>query len=1107
MPRKGYGRQVSDRYLSVFVSFIFCICILSLARCRQESNPVRLSLDGSPIRLLTGGGAADPGVLPSGSEVRYLSSFPVAPLAHFPDYSRGKSIVDFTIYIPFRISPEILEQWKSPAAFFPGIGENFIIYLNGHELAREIHIQGGKIQLRRTELAYPVPVRRDYLRPGENLLTIYVLGEAPADGSFSPVPGLFYDSGYFLGESTDVLSSTQDIGNLVLVSLYLAFGLYFLFIFLRRREELYGLFFFLFTLGTFGFYIFRTRLAYDIIGNTEHLTRWENASIFVLPGVLMVFLLSYLRPEEKIPVWGYLVLGLNVLCAALVLILPFSLVGFLVDKWRLFQIPLMLWLPVFHIWSMRRGDRDAGKFTIALVLLLSAAVFDLLNSIYVFVSMEPTFRWGFFGYASLLVVIMGNRFLVSLRTAETLNVELTQARQELEEAARMRDTFTAAASHEIRTPVHGILGIARMLLMESRRGEGLSQSELQNSLELITESARRLGRLVDDFMDHSRLKEGQLQLRTTSVRLSHVVEHCLLSLEPQAGERNIELLNLVSVDLPPVQADELRLQQILLNLIGNGIKFTREGSVSVHARAVDRTLEISVKDTGIGIPEDKKEHIFQPFHQADQAIARTYGGAGLGLYIVRRLVELHGGSLELESRPGRGSTFRVFLPVAEVPASDFESALDRPEVNHALEQFRLLEEVTRESASAFEDQEQIPRILVVDDDSINTAVLRGILEPAGFQLITFKNAREAIQFLQGGGQADLAILDLMLGGMSGIELCIWIRQSCSPVDLPVLILTAYGDNDHMVEGFAAGANDYLEKPVDAVELLARVRTLVDLRFSSRERSELLSYRQEIQIARKIHMELLPSSMPQKDGVHSIARYLPRGDLGGDYYDVRTTEDGVVAFLADVTGHGIAAALGAAITRVAFLLQRSRWQWPVQVLDGINAILLDAGTSQLVTAACAFLDRKQNRLHLGRAGHLPGAILRKDGQVDILFPRGRVMGWLRDLKCERMERDFKTGDRLLLFTDGLTELRNEKEEFLGEERVWAFLERSAGMNAAQLAEGIMELIRQWQSEPQDDIALIILEATEGGVSSVIGEEASSVVSGTSADFQVSAYRDA
>ncbi|MCB1137411.1 MAG: SpoIIE family protein phosphatase [Leptospiraceae bacterium] len=1044
----------------------------------------------------------DPEVLPSGSDVRFLSSFPVAPMAHFPQYARGRSIVDFTIYIPFHMPAETLAQWKSPAAFFPGIGENFVIYLNGHELAREIHIQGGKIQIRRTELAFPVPVRRDYLKPGENLLTIYLLGEAPADGSLSPVPGLFYDSGYFLGESNDVHTSTLDTGNLVLVSLYLAFGLYFLFIFLRRPEELYGLFFFLFTLGTFGFYIFRTRLVYDLVANTEYLTRWENASIFILPGILMVFLLTYLRPDEKLPIWGYLVLGINVLCAALVLIFPFSLVGFLVDKWRLFQIPLMLWLPVFHIWSVRRGDRDAGKFTVALVLLLSAAVFDLLNSIYVFVSMEPTFRWGFFGYASLLVVIMGNRFLVSLCTAETLNVELTQARGELEEAARMRDTFTAAASHEIRTPVHGILGIARMLLNESRRGQGLSQSELQNSLELITESARRLGRLVDDFMDHSRLKEGQLQLRTTSVRLSQVVEHCFLSLEPQAGERKIELLNLVSSDLPPVEADELRLQQILLNLIGNAIKFTREGSVSVHARAVDRTLEISVKDTGIGIPEDKRERIFQPFHQADQAIARTYGGAGLGLYIVRRLVELHGGNLELESRPGRGSTFRIFLPVSDAPASEFESALERPEVNRTLQQFRLLEEVTRESASAFENQEQSPRILVVDDDTINTAVLRGILEPAGFQLIAFKNAREAIQFLQGGGRADMGILDLMLGGMSGIELCIWIRQSYSPVDLPVLILTAYGDNDHMVEGFAAGANDYLEKPVDAVELLARVRTLVDLRFSSRERSELLSYRQEIQIARKIHMELLPSSMPQKDGVHSIARYLPRGDLGGDYYDVRTTEDGVIAFLADVTGHGIAAALGAAITRVAFLLQRSRWQKPVQVLDGINAILLDAGTSQLVTAACAFLDRNQDRLYLGRAGHLPGAILRKDGQVDILFPRGRVMGWLRDLKCEMMEGEFKTGDRLILFTDGLTELRNEKEEFLGEERVWDFLKKSARMNAAELAEGFMKLIQQWQSEPQDDIALIILEATEGGLSSFARSASDSEMSDARTEYQVS-----
>ncbi|MBU42740.1 MAG: hypothetical protein CMN76_05940 [Spirochaetaceae bacterium] len=1048
--------------------------LLALAvSCSPEPQYTRIDLAPSPLYVVAGTADPFPEDLTTLSNLRIFAGFPLAPLHHF-DLNPADSLVDFTIYAPLHLTKERLDDLTSPALFFPGLGENFAIFLNGHPLAREIHIRGGEIERRRTELSYAVPVRREFLKPGENLLTIQLLGEMPPDGKAGPVPGLFYDGGYFLGELQDARDQSIDLFNIILVSLYLAFGFYFLFIFVRRPEELYGLHFFLFTLGTFGFYFFRTRIAYDLIANTEHLTRWENASIFFLPGVLMLFLITYLRHREPMPIWGWTVGGLNALFSLLVLIVPFSLVADLVAYWRLIQIPLMIWLPIFMIISIRRKDRDAGKFFIALGFLLSAAVFDLINSLFNLVSMEPTFRWGFFGYAGLLVAIMGNRFLISLRASEDLNQKLELARAELEEAGRMRDTFVAAASHEIRTPVHGILGISRILLLEKNPGAEPLSPSLRHSLELIRESAVRLGRLVDDFVDHNRLKEGQLAINRTAVRLFPVVEYCVASLRSQVLERPVEMVNNVDPSLAPLYADELRLQQIILNLMGNALKFTREGSVTISARSLEDYIEVQIRDTGIGIPPDKREEIFQPFNQANQSIARSYGGTGLGLYIVRQLVELHGGQVDLQSRPGRGSTFSFTIPFYSQSRPPELLEPQSPENGRALKQFRLLEEVTRQSAQVFKSDNQSPRVLVVDDESINAAVLRGILEPAGFEIEIKKNARDAIYYLQSGGRADLALLDLMLGGMSGIDLCLWIRESYLPVDLPVLILTAHGDNDRMVEGFAAGANDYLEKPVDPVELLARVRTLVDLRFSSREKSELLSYRQELQIARKIHRELLPLELPNADGVNVCARYLPRGDLGGDYYDVRVVDGGTVAFLADVTGHGIGAALGAAMVRVAFLLQREKWQDPAEVLCGINRILLDAGSSQLVTGLCAFLDPQTNSVHLARAGHLPAALLRADGQVETLFPRGRVMGWLRDLKTEPIVHPVLEGDRLILFTDGVTELRNEAGEFLGEQRVLEFLRSESHRSSEELSDALMEFVHSWQSEPQDDIAVVIME---------------------------------
>ncbi len=410
----------------------------------------------------------------------------------------------------------------------------------------------------------------------------------------------------------------------------------------------------------------------------------------------------------------------------------------------------------------------------------------------------------------------------------------------LREVDRLKDQFLANTSHELRTPLYGIVGLAESLIDGAT---GKLPEATASHLAMVVSSARRLSGLVDDILDFSRLTRKSLALRSRPVDLATLTDVVLTLSQPLVGSKQLELKNTVARGLPPADADENRLQQILHNLIGNAIKFTESGSVEVSAVAEEGRMVVRVADTGAGIPKGRAESIFEAFEQADASTEREFGGTGLGLAVTKQLVELHGGNLWVESTLGEGSEFFFTLPLAagEAAAAPVEESLARP---------RTVEPLAEPMADDLGSQEYLApalsahrdfHLLVVDDEPVIRQVLANHLAALGCRLTQASSGREALRLLE-NDDFDLVLLDIMMPKMSGYEVCEVLRRKASLEELPVIFLTAKNRVSDLVTGFASGANDYLTKPVAKNELLARVGAHLRLLDAHRRLERLLSER-------------------------------------------------------------------------------------------------------------------------------------------------------------------------------------------------------------------------------------------------------------------------
>ncbi len=401
-------------------------------------------------------------------------------------------------------------------------------------------------------------------------------------------------------------------------------------------------------------------------------------------------------------------------------------------------------------------------------------------------------------------------------------IEEAKSREEaLKRIDKLKDEFLANTSHELRTPLNGIIGLSESLY---DRAADTNQKE---DLSMIISSGRRLASLVNDILDFSKLKNFDIEIQRKPVDLFSLTEIVLRINTHLIIGKEISLENRIPVDLKAASGDENRLQQILNNLIGNAIKFTESGHVIVSAKTEDDVITVSVSDTGIGIPEDKRDVIFQEFQQADGSISREYAGTGLGLSISKRLAELHGGKMWFESKPGKGSIFFFSLPASDESASLPAGAPILARV--AVETKK--EETSPEEPSnniSFKNNGKISHILIVDDEPINHQVLKNHLSSDSYQISMALNGEDALKALENGIKYDLVLLDVMMPRMTGYEVCQKIREKFMPSELPVIMVTAKNQVQDLVHGLNIGANDYLAKPFSKQELLARIKTQLDL---------------------------------------------------------------------------------------------------------------------------------------------------------------------------------------------------------------------------------------------------------------------------------------
>ncbi len=416
---------------------------------------------------------------------------------------------------------------------------------------------------------------------------------------------------------------------------------------------------------------------------------------------------------------------------------------------------------------------------------------------------------------------------------EARTLELRQANQELENASRMKDEFLAAMSHELRTPLNAILGLSEAMREEIY---GDLDERMHRPLTLIGESGHHLLELINDILDVSKIEAGQLQLHKSTIGVRTVCEASLSMVRQAAKNKGIRLRFDFDPQIGLLMADELRLKQALVNLLSNAVKFTPEnGAVGfqVHGDEINKQIHFVVVDTGIGIAEEDMERLFDAFVQLDSSLSRRFAGTGLGLALVKRLIGLHGGTIAVESKVGKGSRFIITMPWEEEEKALAAQPVDEQEnmpisAEYTMNNFPIeTNELSQDGVEPTLVLEGFrPRILLAEDNAVNVATVLDFLEYKGYSVIVAKDGIEAIE--RSHEQPNLILMDIQMPRMDGLEATRRIRTDPATADIPIVALTGLAMSGDREQCLAAGADDYLCKPFQLNELINTIEAQISI---------------------------------------------------------------------------------------------------------------------------------------------------------------------------------------------------------------------------------------------------------------------------------------
>ena len=759
----------------------------------------------------------------------------------------GKNAEEFTMLIPIELDSAFMESLRGKPSVITGIylsriGENWEIYFNGKLIRSEMHLdERGQISSRRTWRNVYFPLDNSLLKTGINILALRIVGD-PA----YLATGLPYVAPYYMDEYEAIQKRQENFPFVFLAGIFGFIGVYHMILFLsiRKREEIHNLCYSMFSILICIYALTRHCLINTYVPDSDITIRLEYGSLMLMATAFCMLIETLGRRKVTLVTWIYLVF-----CLVIIICQSFFSAQFVEETIRLWDVSIMLFYNYvfiydvfyFYFWDPA-GPRKSGVYHTSGGMILNiivgsiavyiCALFEIMDILFFHTSFS-LFVYSTFVVQLGMAFVLARRFTGIYKQLEQSNVfletavrertvELEQQTEIAVRASRAKSQFLAVMSHEIRTPLNAVIGLSEIEL------KGRLTEASRNNIAQIYQSGSSLLEIINDILDISKIEAGGMELNPVDYDTASLINDTINLNIVRIGSKPIDLNLEIDGSFPgKLRGDELRIKQILNNILSNAIKYTDRGKVTLNAALISPAQEdpdkaavrFTISDTGIGIkPQDIKE-LFTDYKQLHSTADRKVEGTGLGLMITKKLVEMMGGNISVESEYGKGSVFTVTVM----------QGITGPEGigNETAEKLKEHRFISRNLEKQI-DRSWMPygKVLVVDDMPVNLQVARGLLDFYGLTIDTATSGREAVEKLTRMNAAaadakyDVIFMDHMMPGMDGMEAVSRIRgiggEYCKNV--PIIALTANALAGNMEMFLLSGFNGFLPKPIDIVRL-------------------------------------------------------------------------------------------------------------------------------------------------------------------------------------------------------------------------------------------------------------------------------------------------
>jgi two-component system, sensor histidine kinase ChiS len=622
----------------------------------------------------------------------------------------------------------------------------------------------------------------------------------------------------------------------------------------------------------------------------------------------------------------------------------------------------------------------------------------------------------------------------------------------------LKEDLVSNLSFELQAPLGSISGLAEYIRRDL--GSDISDSTSEN-LEILKRTANKANLILENIIEYSYIVNNKTILKKEKISISNLINQ----VKYDFTDKTIKIKTEIIVNLQnevDVYVDIVRVKQAFSNILTFLGKKIDKQSFLIESNGVpsrDDLIQINISDLSSDFEEEKYSNNFSNLINPKTPNKRL-DSKTIGLSLSKKLIELHGGEIWNDPQNKYSNSISFTLPIL---------------TGHLILENKLKYEVQFLS----EKTATLPfTILAVDDELINLEILKNIFNNYNYHLISLTNGYEAIELIENEIIPDVILIDIDMPEINGFELTSLVRKRYSMEEIPVILISSNTWNEDRSKVFECGANDIVIKPYNVEEMMIRINTLVTLRRSIIENQKHKMLEHELSLARKFQMKLLPIYKLSNKNVSIETLYIPMTYLAGDFYDYFEDSNGIGILIADVTGHGVPAAMVTSMLKAVFHTLRSDLSNPSKMMEGINQILI-GNDNQLLTSVYLYIDTINKKLYSANAGHPPMLLQKKDGSLKEIKSKGKLIGFSIIETWETIEVNLDKGDRIILYTDGIVEVKNFNGEQLGEDKFINYIVTYKYLNAKDLIEATRRMVLDYcfQVNQEDDLTLIVIDILE------------------------------